>query len=250
MTRVVISQPMLFPWPGFFEQLSLADVYVDLDDVQFSKGSFTNRVQLRWNDERRWLTIPLAGSGTFKKISDLEAVGTKWRVSHRDLLAHSVKGAPYRDDALALLDESYRKETVCEMLIASIDLSAEFIGLAPARRIRSSVLNLQKSSTERVLDIVKHFRGTKYITGHGATNYLDHRGFEQAEIEVEYMKYSLTQWPIGRRKFTPYVSILDLIAWTGPKARDFLAPETVPWRDFIASADSRRVSLPETGIGE
>jgi hypothetical protein len=233
---------MLFPWPGFFEQFSLADVYVDLDDAQFSKGSFTNRVQLRWDDERRWLTIPLAGGGTFKKISDLEAAGTKWRVSHRDLLAYSLKGAPYRDDALALLDESYRRETVCEMLIASIDLSAKFLGLAPARRGRSSALALQKSSTERVLDIVKHFRGTKYVTGHGAANYLDHLGFEDAGIAVEYMKYSLAPWPVENRKSTPYVSVLDLIAWTGPRAKDFLAPETVGWREFIAAAPLQRGS--------
>ena len=50
MTRVVITQPMLFPWPGFFEQLCLADVYIYLDDVQFSKGSFTNRVQIEDGD--------------------------------------------------------------------------------------------------------------------------------------------------------------------------------------------------------
>ena len=47
MTTVVISQPMLFPWVGMFEQVALADVFVHYDDVQFSKGSFTNRVQLK-----------------------------------------------------------------------------------------------------------------------------------------------------------------------------------------------------------
>ena len=47
MTTVVISQPMFFPWVGMFEQIALADVYVHYDDVQFSKGSFTNRVQLK-----------------------------------------------------------------------------------------------------------------------------------------------------------------------------------------------------------
>ena len=28
MTAVVISQPMLFPWPGFFEQLALAGLAI------------------------------------------------------------------------------------------------------------------------------------------------------------------------------------------------------------------------------
>ena len=60
MATVVITQPMLFPWPGFFEQLMLADTYIYLDDAQFSKGSFTNRIQLLRGAERCWMTIPLA----------------------------------------------------------------------------------------------------------------------------------------------------------------------------------------------
>ena len=50
MTVVVISQPMLFPWVGMFEQIRLADVYVHYTDVQFSKGSFVNRVQIKTAD--------------------------------------------------------------------------------------------------------------------------------------------------------------------------------------------------------
>ncbi len=56
---VVISQPMLFPWAGMFEQIRLADVYVHYPDVQFSKGSFTNRVQVKTAGGSRWLTLPL-----------------------------------------------------------------------------------------------------------------------------------------------------------------------------------------------
>ena len=43
---VVISQPMYFPWVGFLSQISMASTIIWLDDVQFSKGSFTNRGSL------------------------------------------------------------------------------------------------------------------------------------------------------------------------------------------------------------
>ena len=46
MTSVVISQPQLLPWPGFFELIASADVYVHLDDAQYAKG-FINRVQIK-----------------------------------------------------------------------------------------------------------------------------------------------------------------------------------------------------------
>jgi len=112
MTAVVISQPMLFPWPGFFEQLALADGYIYLDDAQYSKGSFTNRIQLLKGNDRCWMTIPLAGKGSFQKIQDLSATADNWRASHRSLLRQSLDGAPYIDDALAILDEVYANDSV------------------------------------------------------------------------------------------------------------------------------------------
>ena len=51
---VVISQPMYFPWVGFLSQISMASTIIWLDDVQFSKGSFTNRVQIK-NSNNRFL---------------------------------------------------------------------------------------------------------------------------------------------------------------------------------------------------
>lgn len=50
--KVVISQSMFFPGWVLLEQLKLADLYVFYDDVQFSKGSFTNRVQVKASVDR------------------------------------------------------------------------------------------------------------------------------------------------------------------------------------------------------
>ena len=236
MSTVVISQPMLFPWPGFFEQLMLADSYVDLDDVQFSKGSFTNRIQLRFPEGRRWLTVPLAGKGTFQTIARLQAADGDWRAQHRRLVQASLHDAPYLADALAIVDEVHRHENLCDLLIASIDLPAAYLGIAPARRARSHQLGLGGQSWNRVRDIVLHLGGTRYLTGHGAIRYLDHAAFEAAGIAVDYIDYSCTPWPQGPGTFSPYVSILDLIARTGPAAKTYLRPRTLPWRAFAERA--------------
>jgi hypothetical protein len=236
MKTIVISQPMLFPWPGFFEQLMLADVYGYLDDTQFSKGSVTNRIQVKISEKTQWMTIPLAGKGTFTQISDLKPADTSWKESHRELLLQSLKGSPYRDDALSIFDKVYLQTSLCEMLIASVEETAKYLGIGSARHIfKTSEISIQGKSWPRVLDIVKHFRGNRYLTGHGAAAYLDHVAFESKGITVEYMKYSLTPWPQGRYPFTPYVSILDLIGHTGVSARNYLHPDTTPWRQFLES---------------
>ena len=67
MTTVMISQPMYFPWAGFIAQMALADVMIWLDDVQFSKGSFTNRIQVKTaSGPIKWMSIPLEGKGSGK----------------------------------------------------------------------------------------------------------------------------------------------------------------------------------------
>ncbi|MET1756954.1 WbqC family protein [Novosphingobium sp. RD2P27] len=233
MSAVVISQPMLFPWPGFFEGLMLADIYVDLDDVQFSRGSFTNRVQLKFPEGRRWLTVPLEGKGSFQPIAELQTAAGDWREQHRRLVQASLRDAPYLTDALVLMDEVYAREQLCDLLIASIAIPAAYLGITSGRRVCSHELGIAGQSWTRVLDIVQHLGGNRYITGHGAAGYLDHRAFEAAGVSVDYIDYSCTPWPQGAGAFTPYVSILDLIAWTGPAAADYLKPRTLPWQAHL-----------------
>lgn len=234
MRTAVITQPMLFPWPGFFEQLMLADCYVYLDDAQFSKGSFTNRIQLLRGDKRCWMTIPLAGKGSFQRISDLAAAGDDWKASHRMLVCQSLFGAPFADDALDILDTVYQHDALVDLLIASIEEPARYMGIGAAREVaRSSKLGVSGASWRRVLDIVRNFRADQYVTGHGAADYLDHMAFEAGGVSVAYMRYSLTPWPRAGATFTPYVSILDLIANVGPQAATYLHPATVDWRTFL-----------------
>ncbi|GGF49426.1 hypothetical protein GCM10007301_05820 [Azorhizobium oxalatiphilum] len=234
MTTVVITQPMLFPWPGFFEQLMLADAYLYLDDAQFSKGSFTNRIQVKYGDDRRWMTIPLAGKGSFQPIAELQSTDGDWKAAHRALLAQSLADAPHRDDALGVFDAVYAHEGLCELLIASIEEPARYLGIGSDRRIaRTTHMDVAGVSWQRVLDLVRSQDGTRYLTGHGAARYLDHVAFEAAGVGVEYMAYSLTPWSQGKGAFTPYVTILDLIAHTGPEARTYLKPATIPWRPFL-----------------
>ncbi len=225
---------MLFPWPGFFEQLMLADVYLFLDDTQFSKGSFTNRIQIKHQEKSKWMSIPLEGKGSFQTIAQLIASGDGWRAAHQDLLKQAFADAPYSATALDLVRSVYRRERLCDLLIASIEQSAKYLGIGQGqRRSLTSTMKVEGRSWRRVLDLVRSCGGTRYITGHGAAAYLDHEAFEAEGVSVEYMRYSLTPWPQLGQDFAPYVSVLDLIANVGPGRGCYLKPQTVSWRQLL-----------------
>ena len=236
MTVVVISQPMLFPWVGMFEQIRLADVYVHYTDVQFSKGSFVNRVQIKAADGFHWLTVPLKNLKLGQNIDEVEVNEAKdWRKGHLDFLAQALRGTPYIREALGLVESVYAEKTtrLADVAIRSLEAVLTYFGLARGRRfVRSPELGIGGAGSARVLEIVKKFGGTIYVSGHGARNYLEHEAFEHAGVRVEYMDYRRTPYPQLHGAFNPHVSVLDLIANTGRVGLDYIHSQTVNWKQF------------------
>ena len=87
---------MFFPWIGLFEQIRLADIYVHYVDVQFSKGSFTNRVQVKVATGSEWLTIPVRHEGLGMEIRNTRInLAQPWQRKHLQTLRQAYAKAPY-----------------------------------------------------------------------------------------------------------------------------------------------------------
>ena len=78
---------MFFAWVGMLEQIKLCDEYVFYNDVQFSKGSFVNRVQLKLPEGSRWMTVPIQKFSLGQRIIELQPHnGIEWQSQHLDQL--------------------------------------------------------------------------------------------------------------------------------------------------------------------
>lgn len=228
---------MLFPWIGLLAQIKLADVIVHYDDVQFSKGSFTNRVQIKNDTGMNWMTVPL---NKFKFGMLIDEVATSpqdsWKKSHLALLSQSFRKSKYKNDAVNLVENVYSKphQSIGALSRESMLALATYFDLLGEKKlvdVRS--LGVEGSGSRRVLDIVKKVGGSTYITGHGASNYLDHNSFQDEGVEVRYMEYAFKPYPQQWGEFTPYVSGLDLVANMGTKGADLIEPSTVSWLQFV-----------------
>lgn len=235
--RVVISQPMFFPWVGMFEQIRLADVYVHYTDVQFSKGGFVNRVQVKTASGAKWLTVPLKGLSLGQHIEVVEIDDAlDWRTNHLRQLTQAYVEAPFIEDMLAVVKQVYdaKIRTIDELAIKSLDVVLEYFDLAKNTHfLNSKNMNIGGSSSQRVLDIVRAVDGNIYITGHGAKKYLDYELFEQSGVRVEHMEYQKTVYRQLYGEFTPYVSVLDLIANVGQAGNSVIHSGTKYWREWV-----------------
>lgn len=238
--KVVVSQSMFFPWVGFLEQALLADVFVYYDDVQFSKGSFTNRVQIKSVDGTIWMTVPLEGHKIGQRIDEVR-IGEKtlWAAKHLAMLEQSFATAAFAEDALQIVKDVYIADykTIGSLARASmmalfryyeIDVKCRFVDVAD--------LSLPGSSSERVCSVVQVVKGDEYITGHGARQYLDHALFERVGIKVSYMDYKCLPYPQLYGAFTPYVSALDLVANCGKDGIAYIKGGTRNWKNIITKA--------------
>lgn len=233
--NIVISQSMYFPWVGMLEQMRLADVFVHYDDVQFSRGSFSNRVQVKGAHGTSWLTLPLRDFRLGQSIDEIRIDDrSDWRSRHRDTLRQHYLKAPFRDDMLALVDRvfSYESDAVADVSRRSMVELARYFGLDRPTYLSSRDLPVEGTSSQRVCGIVRHLGGTAYLTGHGARNYLDHALFEECGISVCYMDYRRTPYPQMYGAFTPYVTALDLVANCGPAGAEMIHSGTIPWKEF------------------
>ncbi|MGQ0512019.1 MAG: WbqC family protein [Betaproteobacteria bacterium] len=239
-TRVVVSQPMYFPWPGIFEQVRLADIFVHYDDVQFPQGrSFTSRVQIRTPEGARWLTVPV-----LRALQDIREVrvdsAQDWRRKHLATLRQFYGRAPHVKEMLALAESVLAQpgDSLSDINRAGIEAAARHLGLKACFLLSSELAEPGRSS-DKLLGIVRRLGGDVYITGQGARNYLDHELFERHGVRVEYMDYKRVPYPQVHGGFDPHVSVLDLIANMGREGAGVLQSGSVPWREFLAASEPK-----------
>lgn len=236
---VVVSQPMYFPWIGIFQQIRLCDTFVYYDDVQFARGFF-NRVQIKTEQGIRWLTVPLINWHRGQLINDVNIDNSKnWKGTHRELLKQAYLGATFGTEMLELVDEVFSNDysSIGELSIASTEVLLNyFYELSSGKEfLRSSSIGVSGASSQRLVDICLELNAGKYLTGHGAKNYLAHDLFDDKGISVEYIDYELDKYPQLHGDFTPYVSLLDLIANCGREGLGYIRGKSVAWRDFVES---------------
>jgi hypothetical protein len=237
--NIVGSQPMFLPWIGFFEQIKLADIFVHDDEVDLARASFTTRVQVKTGRGSVWLSEPIKHNHSPCLIKEAELIDDgHWRKKHLETLRHSYSRAKHFDIMFEIAKRIYEfpSDSLAKFNQNAIEIIADWLGLRTTF-VHGAEVGIESRKSQRVLDFCLHFGAKRYITGHGALNYLDYSLFEKHNIEVCYMQYRKTPYPQLHGEFTPYVTILDAIANCGDDTSSLLTSDAVYWKDFLKGND-------------
>ena len=154
--KITIHQPEHFPYLGFFQKMQAADLFVVLDDAQYTKNNFHNRNKfLNSNGVDEWFTIEVEPKANTKPINQVAvSSNTKWRRVILNKLQTTFK----KD-----LSEIYKSDRLVDINLASIEYCRQVLGITTPMML-SSELNITTNSSQRLADICRALDATEYIS--------------------------------------------------------------------------------------
>ena len=211
-----IHQPNYLPYLGFFDKVKKSDLFVILDDAQFSKGDFHNRNRIKTSNGSKWITIPV--SEAFKPINrtkinnELRFGRLIWSDYHLSLFKENYRKAPSFDFLFPKLQEIYSQHYEClsEINILLIRFICTLFEIETPV-CYSSELKLKANSTQRLIDICEHFKADVYLSGQDGPKYMDMSLFEKRHIEVEIQNFVHPVYNQLFDGFVPYLSAMDFL---------------------------------------
>jgi len=213
--RIAIHQPNYLPWLGYFHKMASADVFVFLDDVQFSKGSYTNRVRILSPKGPKWLTVPVSVH-LGDPINLVRPSNGEWVNSHLDTLRGIYRDAPAFQEAWPFVEALFRSVPAADLAAVNEHLVrglANQMGFSCVFR-RSSEFKLSSSSDERLVELVSQAAPHGiYLSGRGAARYQNPDKFTAAGLGFAYVAYQHPRYPqgghLGVSRFEEGLSVLD-----------------------------------------
>lgn len=228
---VAAHQPNFIPWLGYFDKMRKADLFITVDHVQLERQSFQNRTRIKTGEGARWITVPLVQRSRSERIADKLVDNSRrgrfrWCRKMYLTLKYSYESAPYFHAYEPELKEIFdaRWERLAELNARMIQFCRHALGIRTPM-LNSSLMGIEGSKSEMVLNMCLSAGADAYLAGHGASrDYLDVGAFERAGVRVIWQDFehpTYTQRPRSE-EFIPNLSALDLILNCGPKSREIM----------------------------
>ncbi len=221
-------QPNCLPWLGFFHKMTYSDVFVFLDDVQFTNKTYTNRYYVKFNGNKVRLSVPVLKSKSLRKIREIEIDTRMFSYKHIQTFHHAYGKSIGFDEIFPILLPHFEmgKINLAELNMGLIRALADYMELTP-RFIRLSDLGLKSKKNQLLIDIAKKCEVDIFVSGVGARAYISGHEYRYAEkgILLAFQNFIHPVYVQSTGPFLAGCSIVDLLFNTGRLALDHLVSQ-------------------------
>ncbi|MBW1804342.1 MAG: WbqC family protein, partial [Deltaproteobacteria bacterium] len=185
------NQPYFAPYPGFFYKVSLSDVFVILDTVQFPRGTtWLSRNRFKNDQGAMWLTVPVWKKGLgLQRINDVRIYHEgRWSMKHRASLETAYARSPYFEEYGHLVAEMFSEkfERLVDLNMAVIRHLLHALHI-DTRVVLLSEMEIDAEGDRLIIDICQRLGADVFLAQKPAGKFLDAALFSDAGIEIRYV---------------------------------------------------------------
>jgi hypothetical protein len=238
------------PWLGYFSKLAFCNVFVVLDNVEFTKGQYLDRTRvINTHGDVGWLSLQ-TGQNFKLPISQVELKQTGCIPKIIRTVREAYATANNFDSEWPFVEELLSKGlTATRLLDVNIGIMhglLSHVRISEPEFILSSHLSENKDPTGRILEICEKTKITRLILGSGNSgkvhdlNRLSSSGIRTFIQDYKSLHPQYSQARRRKREFVPGLSIIDALLNVGAaQVKTFVSDLTFSPLRFDNAEDER-----------
>lgn len=223
---VAIHQPNYLPWLGYFYKIINCDIFVFLDNVQYTKNSYINRNKIKTPQGATWLTVDVLTKGSYGQLINETKINNNilWSKRHWKTIKQNYSRAPYFEKYEKYLESIYQRpwEYLSDLNETLVRTICEMLDITDVEFIKASGLNVSGKGSELLINICREAGGDTYLSGFGGANYMEEKGFRGSGVELKYYDFEHPVYHQLWGNFVPNLCITDLLFNEGDESRQIL----------------------------
>lgn len=223
--RLVGHQPEFLPWLGFFHKLTLGDLFMIVDTVQFKKKHFENRNRIRTSNGSIWLTVPVKTQGQFTQLIDQVQIDNQnpWCRKILKSIELNYHKTPYFSTYWSFFRDVFSRdwERLAELNEMLIRGCLDFLSI-DIDIVKSSDLKIEARGTELIFAMCEAVGADIYVSGQSGKDYLDFAAVEESGIKLLFQEFDHPEYRQAFAPFLPQMSVIDILFNEGEKAGEYV----------------------------
>lgn len=219
--KIGIMQPYFLPYLGYFALIKYSEEFVFFDTPQYISHGWVNRNRvLKQDGTPSYITVPIQKASRETPIKDIRINNaTNWREKIYGQLTVYKKKAPNYKEIIELLHNILDKDYQEELSLLNIESTkniCNYLGIECKFDTFSKmdiVIDEVNMPDEWALNITKAMGYNTYVNPPGGMPFFDRTKYENAGIELQFLKINLEPYIQRIGHFEPGLSIVDVMMY-------------------------------------
>lgn len=212
--NLVVMQPYLFPYIGYFQLIYASDLFLIYDDVSYIKQGYINRNNILSPNGSIRFTVPVPGASSNKLIMDLEYSADVKKILKA--IEQGYSKAPYFSEVFPLVEQALTQKdrSIASVCLTSYQLIFNYLGIEKQFK-KTSDLDYDRtaSARDRLIALCHKFSAERYINAPGGKKLYSHGDFAAKGIDLRFLETLPVNYSQANNQFVPNLSIIDMLMY-------------------------------------